>query len=733
MGSSCRVDTETVFCDWNPVETAGPSHTITTLRALRCREPWVEVTMGRYSRRSAAIPIAMLCLIAAVAVAPAAWADKLSAANYRPIDKRLSFPASSLLPAISPSSERQLQEDGYEPIGVVSVVRRLSHCKTVQECEWFEERADANTEARRIAARHGAELVTLWSDNREFVRTETPRGLARVSAPKDCERVPARPASGTVLTPGKTQYEVRCSFDSDFVRRTLYVESRGIAWRSSYSGRAGDNTQKAVELLDDLYRKDHNRSYRRAINFANEAHAGSSPSQTAPHPSRDDIEQTPSLPPLLHAAREGDAPAVAAMLDSGVPVTTTTAHGNTAVHFAAAGGHTPVVKLLIDRNAPWRQRNGNGAPALYLAARYGQLDTVLALLDAGANIDEQSLNFIDLTPAMVAAKYGHRALLDVLLERGADLGRKDNEGHDVLTHAVMAGDDTLVPPLLDRFDSEQRRQALKSGLYVAIVHNRPAAVAVLLEQGALTDYRYTTAIARDYTPLLLATEQRHPDIVEQLLAAGADPNVSTGVGNALASATRSHQHSKPEALETGAAIALQLLQAGAGHDQRVVGAVRMAKPGEQSGHERLVEYFLTEGVIGRGGLEQLYAKAVRAGRLDYVRRVVALAGEDTVPEDRIALLSAAIHSGEVAMVEHVLALGADVNAVLNRQQETALLLATKLMNRPIVAFLLQHGAEPQRTNSGGQTAASLAYAQNDLRMLKALSAVSKQANLGAQP
>ncbi|MEO1248048.1 MAG: ankyrin repeat domain-containing protein [Pseudomonadota bacterium] len=673
-----------------------------------------------YRKRSLATVSATLLLIAAAALPVPALADKLVAAKYRPVDKRLTFPANEALPTASALTERQLLDDGYEPIGVVSVVLRVSHCKTVQECEWLEEPVDANRKALELAGGHGAEIVTLWSDNREFVRTRSPGGLARVGVPKDCERTP----SGTVLTPGKTQYEVRCSFDSDFIRRTLYLESRGIAWRSGGSARAGENAREAVELLDDLYRKDHKRSYARAVAFGNEMNARTNAPKaaTASPPSRDDIEDATTLPRLLQAARNGDVDTVRAELDEGVKVSTATAQNNTTVHFAAAAGQVQVLKLLFERGAAWQQRNRNGATALYLAARYGHTAAVTTLLEAGANIDEQSLNFIDLTPAMVAAKYGHGELLTVLLDRGAEIDRKDKEGQDVLTHAVAAGHDELVVPLLERMGPELRGQALKSALYVAIMHKQAAAVDLLLQQGALTDYRYTTAISREYTPLSLAAIERNPDIARRLLAAGADPNVSTGAGNPLTLAVGSHRHAKIEILESGAAIAVMLLQAGAEPNQRrAIGEVRMAKADEHSGHETLIDYLLTEGVLDEGGLQQMYSKAVRAGRLDYLRRIAQLAGREIAPEDTTALLKAAVHSGSVPTVDHVLALGADIDELLNRQGETALLLAAKHRDVPMATFLLQRGADPDRADGRGQKAISLAYAQDDLRMVRTLS------------
>src|SRR4026209_16778 len=54
---------------------------------------------------------------------------------------------------------------------------------------------------------------------------------------------------------------------------------------------------------------------------------------------------------LIDAARAGDRPRVASLLDAGTSVNASTKYGVSALGFAAEAGHFEVVKLLVERGA----------------------------------------------------------------------------------------------------------------------------------------------------------------------------------------------------------------------------------------------------------------------------------------------------------------------------------------------------------------------------------------------
>src|SRR5688572_5436297 len=100
---------------------------------------------------------------------------------------------------------------------------------------------------------------------------------------------------------------------------------------------------------------------------------------------------------LMLASHTGNPGAVKLLLDRGADPNTQQVRGQTALMWAAAEGHADVVKLLLERGADsalastastkQERRPAGGMTALMFASRQGHLDAARALLDGGANID----------------------------------------------------------------------------------------------------------------------------------------------------------------------------------------------------------------------------------------------------------------------------------------------------------------------------------------------------------
>jgi outer membrane protein assembly factor BamB len=88
---------------------------------------------------------------------------------------------------------------------------------------------------------------------------------------------------------------------------------------------------------------------------------------------------------LWSAARKGDTPAVARLLDKGVDVNAPTSYGATALWFAAMNGRTDTVKLLLAHHAATNLRDRIwNSDALSVAAEFEHLEAIESLLRAGA-------------------------------------------------------------------------------------------------------------------------------------------------------------------------------------------------------------------------------------------------------------------------------------------------------------------------------------------------------------
>ncbi|PZT73945.1 MULTISPECIES: ankyrin repeat domain-containing protein [unclassified Streptomyces] len=88
---------------------------------------------------------------------------------------------------------------------------------------------------------------------------------------------------------------------------------------------------------------------------------------------------------VFDLARGGDAEALAAYVDAGVPADLTNDRGDTLLMLAAYHGHTAAVTALATRGADPDRANDRGQTPLAGAVFKGEADVVRALLDAGAN------------------------------------------------------------------------------------------------------------------------------------------------------------------------------------------------------------------------------------------------------------------------------------------------------------------------------------------------------------
>ncbi|KAK3238665.1 hypothetical protein CYMTET_51336, partial [Cymbomonas tetramitiformis] len=126
------------------------------------------------------------------------------------------------------------------------------------------------------------------------------------------------------------------------------------------------------------------------------------------------------------------------------------------------------------------------------------------------------------TALMRASKNGHGAVVERLVEAGADPNHADQEGYTAMTLASLHGDEAVVEMLieagadLNRATGYQRETALM----VASYNGHEAVVEMLVEAGADPNH----AGKEGKTALMLASLHGHEAVVGRLVEAGADPN-----------------------------------------------------------------------------------------------------------------------------------------------------------------------------------------------------------------
>ena len=184
---------------------------------------------------------------------------------------------------------------------------------------------------------------------------------------------------------------------------------------------------------------------------------------------------------ILKAVQRGNEAAVRAYLKDGGSASAAFNHGTVArfslLMSAAKFGRATLVDMLLEHGAALDAQASNGMTALMVAAQIGDDAIVKRLIRRGANIrlrNESGLTALDIaqtraaankhpghdqcirairpqggwTPLISAANRGDVRLVDLLLERSAEVDKRDGEGGTALTKAASLGHAEVVLRLL---------------------------------------------------------------------------------------------------------------------------------------------------------------------------------------------------------------------------------------------------------------------------------------------
>src|SRR5262249_5857129 len=463
-------------------------------------------------------------------------------------------------------------------------------------------------------------------------------------------------------------------------------------------------------------------------------------------------------PPLHFAVREGHLSIVRYLLDQGADLNYKTySFGDSLLIMARDREHHEVAELLLEtvsRRFPVREgigpfleaaRKGDlsrlkselasdpslarasddtGETALHRAAEGAHLEAMMALLDAGANPDAARAD--GLRPINCALRRQRQnplhagVLAGALLARGAE--------YNIYLAAVLG-------------DYEYARDALardpKLANFEDTSHSRPISAAARRDDMATAklrlDHDADPSLPEAGAPLgealWIAVYQRQTEMARLLLEHGANPNTAPeSSGSALFQARYD-----PE-------LTRLLLQYGAEDKssylhplQQLIGDNNLAEVEKllQGRHalDNQESAFWGEGILcgpangaNREMLELLIRHGARVpdvskwGRYYYFKHYDIAAflldsgmNPNHMNWHRVTLLHDMAQEGDIAKARLLLDHGADINAVDEEYRSTPLGLAARWGRREMVAFLLERGADPNR--SGAPWATPVAWAR----------------------
>jgi len=241
---------------------------------------------------------------------------------------------------------------------------------------------------------------------------------------------------------------------------------------------------------------------------------------------------------LIKAVRTYDYAMAEKLLKEGVNVNCTFVEDKnegkvdyTPLTVATKQSDTEMMKILISAGADLEQTAQNLTP-LSIAIYDGSLEKIDLLVKSGANLNSVNIWLSSHTPLTFAIKCNQtKELIELLLELGADINGRNWNGDSAVMCAAIEGNAEIVKLLIDKgailtlksnegylYATDGEYPSDYTALMYACVFDKMDVAKVLLDAGLDVN----TFNSKGWSPLILATMYGRTEMVKVLIDAGAN-------------------------------------------------------------------------------------------------------------------------------------------------------------------------------------------------------------------
>ena len=333
------------------------------------------------------------------------------------------------------------------------------------------------------------------------------------------------------LFPGKTGGELLAEF------KKIKTEKRFNEMAMAYAAKEGD-----VRLVDYLIRAGVDMERRVPL---------LSPAASRLLLYSERLRQAPRTV-LMIASAEGHLAVVDLLIKAGAHVDALTVYDETALITVCKSKNMDIVNLLIDNGANLFSKTADLRTVLMQASFYGLTDLVARIISNippdrpqhVRNYLNQREDINQKTALMLACEGEHKDkdIVRLLIDNGADVDAKDDNGKTALILATMGGRTDMVDLLIKAdADMDAKSNYGNTAMMMACDRGDTDIVRLLIDNGADMDAKDN----HGYTAMMIAIEMgysSHKDILSLLVYNGADVDAKDNDGStALMSAVSNGQ------------------------------------------------------------------------------------------------------------------------------------------------------------------------------------------------